>query len=108
MVHHIVIILPTLSLLLLRVEAVGCTLTILPINQFCTRFSSFFNSPLFSAATSVVHPCLRVYGCVFCSISLLLVYMCAHMPSSPRSIVGVPSGRGFRAFLSLHTTCVRS
>ena len=34
---------------------------------------------------------LRVFGCAFCSISLLFVYMCARMPSSPRSIAGVPS-----------------
>jgi len=34
---------------------------------------------------------LRVFGCVFCSISLLFVYMYARMPSSPRSIAGVPS-----------------
>ena len=35
---------------------------------------------------------LRVYGLVFCYISLLFVYMCARMPVSPRSIAGVPSG----------------
>jgi len=36
---------------------------------------------------------LRVYGSVFCSISMLFVYMCVRMPSSPRTIAGVPSGR---------------
>jgi len=31
---------------------------------------------------------VRVCGCVFCCISLLFVYMCVRMPSSPRSIAG--------------------
>ena len=41
LVHHIVIILTALSLLPLRGVAVGCAQTILPIDWFCTRFSSF-------------------------------------------------------------------
>jgi len=32
---------------------------------------------------------LRVYGCVFCSVSLLSVCMCVRMPLSLRSIAGV-------------------
>ena len=36
---------------------------------------------------------LRVYACLFCSISVLLVYMYVRMPSSPGSIAGVPSSR---------------
>jgi len=47
----------------------------------------------------------RVYGCVshcvFCSISLLFAYMYMRMPSSPRSISGVPSGRALEASLLL-------
>jgi len=40
----------------------------------------------------VVHPyCVfKVDGCVFRSLSLLFVYMCMRMPSSPRSIPGFP------------------
>jgi len=49
LVHHIVIIPSSLTLLLLRGAAVGRTPTILPIDRFCTRFSSFFLSPVFSA-----------------------------------------------------------
>jgi len=41
---------------------------------------------------------LRVYGCVFCSVSLLSVYMCVRLPSSPRSIAGVPSSRALPGF----------
>jgi len=36
---------------------------------------------------------LRVYACVFCSITLLFACLCMRMTSSPRSIAGVPSGR---------------
>ena len=38
-------------------------------------------------------PTLRVYGCVFCCISLLPVYMRVCMPISWRSIAGVPSSK---------------
>jgi len=41
LVHHVVIIPAALSLLPLRGMAVGRALTILPIDRFCTRFSSF-------------------------------------------------------------------
>jgi len=41
---------------------------------------------------------LCVYGCVFCSISLLFVYMRVRMPSSPRSIARVPLGRTLPGF----------
>jgi len=40
----------------------------------------------------------RVYGCVFCCISLLFAYICMHMTLSPRTIVGVPSGRALPGF----------
>ena len=36
---------------------------------------------------------LHVYGCVFCSICLLSVYMCVRIPLSAGSIAGVPSSR---------------
>ena len=45
---------------------------------------------------------LRVYGCVFCSISLLSVYMCVRIPSSSRSIAGVSSSRALPGFPSNH------
>ena len=45
---------------------------------------------------------LRVYGCVFCSISLLSVYMCVRMPLSLRSIAGVPSSQ---ALITAHHLC---
>jgi len=48
---------------------------------------------------------LRVYGCVFCSISLLSVYMCVRIPWSSRSTAGVPSSRALPHFPP-HTTCV--
>jgi len=70
---------------------------------------------------------LRVYERVFGSISLLFVYMCVRIPSSPGSICFVclfvswnknpknytplrecPRAGHFRASLLLHTTCVRS
>jgi len=38
-------------------------------------------------------PILRVYGCVFRSISLLPVYMCVRMPIRLRSIAGVSSSK---------------
>jgi len=42
-VHHVVIITPTSSLLPLRGAAVCRAPTILPIDQFCIRFSSFLH-----------------------------------------------------------------
>ena len=57
-----------------------------------------------------LHACLHFYGFVFCSISLLFLYLRMRMFSNPRPIAGVPfdlAGR-FRATLLLHTTCVRS
>ena len=48
---------------------------------------------------------LRVYGCMFCSISLLSVYMCVRVSLSSRSTAGVPSSRALPHF-PLHTTCV--
>jgi len=49
---------------------------------------------------------LHVYGCVFCSISLFCVYVCVCMPSSPRSIAGVPSGRALPRFpITAHHLC---
>jgi len=47
---------------------------------------------------------LRVYECVFCSISLLSVYMCVRIPLCSRSIAGVPSSRALPHFPP-HTTC---
>jgi len=47
---------------------------------------------------------LHDYGCVFCSISLLSVYMCVRIPLSSRSIAGVPSSRALPHFPPL-TTC---
>jgi len=49
---------------------------------------------------------LRVYGCVFCCIFLFCVYMCVRMPSSPRSIVGVPMGWALPSFpITAHHMC---
>jgi len=48
---------------------------------------------------------LRVYGCVFCSICLLSVYMCVRIPLCSRSIAGVPSRRALPHFPH-HTTCM--
>jgi len=45
---------------------------------------------------------LRVYGCVFCSISLLSVYMCVRIHLSSRSIAGVLSSRALPVFPSHH------
>ena len=42
---------------------------------------------------------LRVYACVSCSISILLVYMYVRMPSSPGSTAGVPSSQALPGFL---------
>jgi len=39
---------------------------------------------------------LRVYGCVFSSVSLLYVYM--RMPSGPRSVAEMPSSRALPGF----------
>ena len=41
----------------------------------------------------------RVYGRVFCSISLLSVWMCMRMPLSLRSISGVPSSQALPGYL---------
>ena len=41
---------------------------------------------------------LRVFGRVFCSTSLLSVYMCVRMPPSLSSITGVPSSRALPGF----------
>jgi len=50
---------------------------------------------------------LRVYGCVFCSIFLLSVYMCVRMPLSLRSIAGVPSSQVLPGYLiTAHHLCV--
>jgi len=53
---------------------------------------------------------LRVYGCVFCSVPLLSVYLCVRMPHSLRSIAlrDCLRARRFWATLLLHTTCARS
>jgi len=49
---------------------------------------------------------LRVYGCVFCSISLLSVYMCVRMPLSLRSIAGVPSSQALPSYpITAHHLC---
>ena len=49
---------------------------------------------------------LHVYGCVFCSISLLSVYMCVRMPLSSRSIAGVPSSQALPGYLiTAHHLC---
>jgi len=51
---------------------------------------------------------LRVYACVYCSISILFVYTYVRMPSSPGSIVGVPSSQAPPGFLitAPPTVCV--
>jgi len=48
MVHHIVIIPAALSLLPLQGAAVGRAPSTLPIDRFCTRFSSFLIRHFFS------------------------------------------------------------
>ena len=45
---------------------------------------------------------LRVYGCVFCSISLLSVYMCVRIHLSSRSRAGVLSSWALPVFRSHH------
>jgi len=45
-----------------------------------------------------IHDMLRVYECVFCSLSLLSVYMCVRMTLSLRSIAGVPSSRALPGY----------
>jgi len=45
---------------------------------------------------------LRVYGCVFCSGSLLSVYACVRIPLNSRSIAGVSSSRALPDFPSNH------
>jgi len=42
---------------------------------------------------------LRVDGCVFCSFSLLSVYMCVRIPLSLRSIAGVSSSQALPGYL---------
>jgi len=42
---------------------------------------------------------LRVYACVSCSVSILFVYKYVHMPWSPGSIAGVPSGQALPGYL---------
>jgi len=49
LVHHIVNIPHTLSLLPLRDAAVGCAPPTLAMDRFCTRFSSYLNSAVFPA-----------------------------------------------------------
>jgi len=56
LVHHIVIFPPTLSLLLLLGAAVRRAPTILPIDRFCTRFSSFSILQFFQPLGPTVDP----------------------------------------------------
>jgi len=51
-----------------------------------------------------------IYGCVFCSVPLLFVYLRMHISSNASSIVGVPfdSVGSLRTTLILRTTCMRS
>ena len=51
LVHHKVIIPPTWCFLLLLGDAICHAPTILPIDRFCDRFSSFYNSPVFAATS---------------------------------------------------------
>ena len=53
---------------------------------------------------------LRVYGCVFCSIPLLLVHLRMRMSLNSRSITGVPFNLIviLRTTFVLRTTCMRS
>ena len=55
LVHHIVIIPSTLTLLPLQGAAVGRAQTILSSDWFCTRFSSFPHSPVFPATMGKRH-----------------------------------------------------
>ena len=49
---------------------------------------------------------LRVYGYVFCSISLLSIHMCVRMLLSLRSIAGVPSSQALPGYLiTAHHLC---
>jgi len=52
LVPHVVIILAAYSLPQLQGVVVGRAPTIIPNDWFCTRLSSFFNSPVFSATSS--------------------------------------------------------
>ena len=56
-------------------------------------------SPTSTVISSFINSFICVYGCVFWSISLLSVYMCVRMLSSPKSIVGVPSSRALPGYL---------
>ena len=50
---------------------------------------------------------LCVYGCVFCSISFLSVYMCVRLPWSPWSIAGVTSSQALPGYLiTAHHLCI--
>jgi len=49
---------------------------------------------------------LCVDGFVFCSISLVFVYKCVRMPSSPRTVAGVPSSWALPGFpITSHHLC---
>ena len=71
------------------------------------KFNVYVNNRKLIAVLSLVaSSMLRVYGCVFCDISLLSVYMCVRMPLSSRSIAGVPSSRALLGYLiTEHNLC---
>jgi len=62
----------------------------------------------FIAVPVVCYPfMLRVYGCVFGSISLMSVYMCVRTPLSSRSIARVPLSQTLPGYLiTAHHLCV--
>ena len=45
---------------------------------------------------------LRAYTCMFCSISILFLYVYVRMPSSPGSIAGVSSSPALPGYLVTH------
>jgi len=64
------------------------------------------NTKLITVAGVCYSSMFRVYGCVFCYISLLFAYMCMCMPSSLSCIAGVPSGSALSSLtITAHHVC---
>ena len=74
--------------------------SVLKVNKMKRKTSSCFG------CVAVVH--VRVYGCVFCSLPLLFVYLRMRLSSNPRSIAGVLFDLvgSLRITFVLGTTCM--
>ena len=66
-----------------------------------------FNTKLIAVSGVCFSSLLHVYGFVFCSISILFVYMCVRMLQVQGPLRECPQTGRFRASLLLHTTGVR-